>query len=254
MVTFAYFLCVVCAAATLSVFLYFRVKKDLCKAIFFKAITSFLFMACAVCALRVFISGSYSIGAHFSPHAALIILGLLCGLFGDLWLDLKNIHPETKDTYQFFGMGSFLASHFFFIPAMYCMSEMLSEYFPPEKWYQKNIWQMLVGIGFGLLFAIGVMVFEKPMKVHYGKYKLITFFYSLTIGASTGFSAAMFIGSGFETAPMFLMIGMALVLISDVILSGTYFGEGKDRPVDIISNHVLYYVGQFFVASSLLFI
>ena len=254
MVTFAYLLTVICATVTLCVFLYFRVKKELYKAIFFKAITSFLFIACAFGAMRAFISGAYSYIPALTPYAALIILGLLCGLFGDLWLDLKNMHPEAKDTYQFIGMGSFLASHFFFIPAMYFMSETLSGLFMPEHWYQKSIWQMLIGIGFGLLFAIGVMVFEKPMKVHYGKYKLITFFYSFTIGTSTGFSAAMFFGSGFETASMFLMIGMALVLISDVILSGTYFGEGKDRPVDIISNHVLYYVGQFFVASSLLFV
>ena len=250
---FAYYLTVICGAVFLSIFLYFRVKKDLYKAVFFKAVTSFLFIACAFCAMRSFLPRAYSYIPYLTPHAALIILGLLCGLFGDLWLDLKNMHPEAKDTYQFFGMGSFLASHIFFIPAMYLMSETLSGLFVPERWYQKGIWQMLIGFGFGLLFAIGVMVFEKPMKVHYGKYKLITFFYSFTIGASTGFSTAVFFGSGFETAPMFLMIGMALVLISDIILSGTYFGEGKDRPVDIISNHALYYIGQFFVASSLLF-
>lgn len=229
-----YYSTVICAAAVLCIFLFFRVKKELFKAIFFKAITSFLFMACAVFA---FVAGKQSVFGYFP---ALVILGLLCGLFGDLWLDLKNIHPEAKDTYQYIGMGSFLSSHLFFVPALFLISG-------------KNIWQMLLGIGIGVLFAAGVMLFEKPMKVRYGKFKLITFFYSLTIGASTGYSVIAFIKSGFSMQQMFLMIGMALVLISDIILSGTYFGEGKDRPVDIVSNHALYYIGQFFIASSLLF-
>lgn len=228
------FITIVCAAVSLPVFLNYRLKKDYYKAIFFKAITSFLFMACAIFSLR---AGLYPVMNMFS---ALIVLGLLCGLFGDLWLDLKNMHPEAKDTYQFIGMGSFLASHFFFMPALLFLSE-------------NNVPMLILGIALGLLFAVGVMVFEKPMKVHYGKFKLITFFYSLTIGASTGFSIIVFIKSGFLRQPLLIMIGMLCVIISDIILSGTYFGEGKDRPVDIVSNHALYYIGQFCIASSFLF-
>lgn len=230
----AYFLTVAGGALTLCIFLYFRVKKEYYKAIFFKAITSFLFIACALCAVCI------NSTLAFSTLPALIILGLLCGLFGDLWLDLKNMHPQGKDIYQFIGMGSFLASHLFFAPAFFLIS---------EKQYK----QVLCGIGIGLLFAIAVMLLEKPMKNNYGKFKLITFFYSLTIGASSGISVIVFFKSGFALAQMFLMIGMICVLISDVILSGTYFSTGKDRPVDIISNHALYYIGQFFVASSLMF-
>ncbi|MBQ7580198.1 MAG: hypothetical protein IJU39_02700 [Clostridia bacterium] len=231
---FAYFFTIIAAAVTLSVFLRFRVGKELYKAIFFKAITSFLFMACAI--VSFLSSGSTAFGIF----QALIVLGLLCGLFGDLWLDLKNMHPEAKDVYQFIGMGSFLSSHLFFVPALFLASG-------------KAVGNLLFGVGFGILFAVGVMVFEKPMKVHYGKYKLITFFYSLTIGASTGFSIINFIKSGFAAQSLFLMVGMLCVILSDIILSGTYFGEGKDRPVDIVSNHSLYYIGQFFVASALLF-
>ena len=42
--------------------------------------------------------------------------------------------------------------------------------------------------------------------------------------------------------------------ISDLILSGTYFGEGKDRPVDVITNHAAYYIAQFIIATSIAFI
>ena len=37
-------------------------------------------------------------------------------------------------------------------------------------------------------------------------------------------------------------------------LSGTYFGEGKERPVDFVLNYVFYYGAQFTIAFSLLFL
>ena len=52
----------------------------------------------------------------------------------------------------------------------------------------------------------------------------------------------------------FMFVGGLLFLLSDLILSGTYFGEGKRRPVDIITNHVSYYAAQFVIASAVMFI
>ena len=51
-----------------------------------------------------------------------------------------------------------------------------------------------------------------------------------------------------------MFAGLVLFLVSDLILSGTYFGEGKNRPVDVVSNHVTYYFGQFLIALSLLYL
>ena len=49
-----------------------------------------------------------------------------------------------------------------------------------------------------------------------------------------------------------IAIGGILFASSDLILSGTYFGEGKERPIDITINSVLYYFAQFAIAFSLL--
>ena len=51
-----------------------------------------------------------------------------------------------------------------------------------------------------------------------------------------------------------LFVGGTLFAISDLILCGTYFGVGKERPVDLISNAVTYYAAQFIIAFSLFFI
>ena len=51
-----------------------------------------------------------------------------------------------------------------------------------------------------------------------------------------------------------LFVGGVFFLISDLILSGTYFGEGKDRPVDIVTNHMTYYIAQYLIALSIAFV
>ena len=57
-----------------------------------------------------------------------------------------------------------------------------------------------------------------------------------------------------ETTPDLFFAGALLFALSDLVLSGTYFGQGKDRPVDIILNYASYYPAQFLIAASLLFL
>ena len=68
-------------------------------------------------------------------------------------------------------------------------------------------------------------------------------------------SASLALAYGFaDPALNCFFAGAVLFTLSDLVLSGTYFGEGKDRPVDIILNYILYYSGQFLIALSLLFV
>ena len=63
------------------------------------------------------------------------------------------------------------------------------------------------------------------------------------------------IAHGFQAAPFnMILAGGVLFAISDLILSGTYFGIGKTRAVDLISNTVTYYAAQYLIAFSLIFI
>ena len=45
--------------------------------------------------------------------------------------------------------------------------------------------------------------------------------------------------------------GIILFLLSDLVLSGTYFGEGRDRPRDIALNYLSYFPAQFLIAFAL---
>ena len=114
---------------------------------------------------------------------------------------------------------------------------------------------ILPAVGVAIVAALVVFFGEKAMKLHYGAYKIISTLYGavLFFMAAFAFFAALFAGLKENMHLVVMAIGGALFIISDLILSGTYFGEGKNRPVDVITNHVFYYAAQFVIASSILF-
>ena len=111
---------------------------------------------------------------------------------------------------------------------------------------------MVVGVIAGLVIYFG----DKIMKLKYhGNYKLISALYGALLFFVTAFAFNNSVLAGVKENLhlMAFFIGGVFFIISDIILSGTYFGEGKDRPVDIVTNHVTYYIAQFIIASSILF-
>lgn len=226
-----YILSLVLGVASLVTFLVMRVKKMQPQATVAKAVTSVFFMATAAACSAM----------NPTPFASLVIIGLLCGLLGDIWLDLKYVYPQHDTFYTYCGFSSFMASHFFFVPAI-CISAKF------------KLFQVIIGIACALVVGVLVLVMEKPLKMEYGKFKSITFVYSCCLALSVALSVIYMIISGFAPRAICLAVGTALVLLSDLVLSGTYFGEGKDRPVDVILNHALYYAGQFVAASAILFV
>ena len=93
---------------------------------------------------------------------------------------------------------------------------------------------------------------EKPMKLNYGKMKVIVFVYGLLLFSMFGTAFSLYVLSGFKSLTLLLMsIGGCLFATSDLILSGTYFGKGKERAVDIATNVATYYAAQFIIAFSI---
>ena len=61
--------------------------------------------------------------------------------------------------------------------------------------------------------------------------------------------------SGFQAVSLILlMVGGILFALSDLILNMTYFGEGHEKPFDIITNTVTYYIAQNLIALSIFFL
>lgn len=169
----------------------------------------------------------------------IIISALILGLIGDLVLDLKLIYPKDDTFYTYFGFGSFMLGHLIYI--VYFLYQ-----FP------------LSIISYSFIFGLaGVTIFivlatEFPMKLNYGKFRIIVSVYAFVLSLIMFLS--VWVGIKYSNNGILIFgIGMIFFLISDLILSQSYFGK-NEKDWMIISNYTFYYGAQFLIASSLLFI
>lgn len=197
------------------------------KAVLMKSVVSLLFVAVAVSARST---------AVLAPF---IILGLVFGLLGDIWLDLKYVFPSYDSIFTYAGFSVFGIGH-----VLYCTG-LLFQYGAGRY--------LICSFVLAAATAGAVLLMEKMMKLSYGKMKPVVLIYSFLL-FSTVFIAGGLLYVKREPALWFIFIGIAFFAISDLILSGTYFGDGKKRPMDIISNYLFYYIGQFLIAYGLAFV
>ena len=207
------------------------------KAVYLKTLVSVLFVAVGV-------YGAYrSIGA--GKEALLcpfVLMGLLFGLLGDIWLDLKYVFPEKDEPFTYAGFLVFGIGHILYVAGLLLT-------WPPVGKPLTAILPILLA----LLVSAGNAVLEKPMGLRYGKMKSTVIVYGFLLFSTVTVSGTLAMTHGWQVPALNLFfVGGILFALSDLVLSGTYFGKGKDRPVDIILNYLSYYPAQFLIASSLL--
>lgn len=222
-------------AVLLFFFLKEKVKAYSVKAVMFKAAASICFVG--VAAVSLFAKGYHAL-------SICVALGLFFGVLGDIWLDFKYVFKEHDKIFTYAGFISFALGHACYISGMYL------EFFNG----QSPLYIVLPLVG-GLLISISNLFIAKPMKLDYSGYKVISIIYGFFLFSMTLSSLSLSIMMGFNNVTLIMMFaGGLLFTISDLILSGTYFGKGKERPVDIITNSVTYYLAQFVIALALFFI
>ncbi len=204
-----------------------------------KSMVSVGFMCVAVSALA-----SNDFDKENSRYCAFIILALFFGLLGDIWLDLKYAHAESGIPYTYAGFATFLFGHLVFDVGII------------SKFYIKGHPMYLIVpaiISVGLCFVIYFT--EDLLKVKYGKFKPIVVAYTPVVASITVFSGSLAILNNFTCVSLDIFFFASIsFLFSDFILNGTYFGQGKNRPVDVIVNHTSYYIAQYAIALSLCFL
>ena len=214
-------------AAALAVYIPEKIRGYTVKAVLKKSVVSLLFIAVAAAA------GSQTILAQF------IIVGLVCGLLGDIWLDLKYVYPQHDDIYTYAGFAVFGIGHVLYVTGLIIQ-------------YGGGLF-LIASFALAVIGAIGNdLMGTKVMKLRFGKMRPVVFVYAFLLFCTVFVSGGLLLKNGVTMLLMFF-IGSVLFAVSDLILSGTYFGEGKERPVDIISNYVCYYAAQFLIAYSLTF-
>lgn len=228
-----------CVGAILLVFFCIkRVKGATPFVAMIKALASFCFIATAL--------SSIAFGACDAPRLRFtffMVMGLVCGAYGDIALDLKYAHRKSEATYTNAGFISFLFGHIFYDIGL------VSEFY-----VKGNAKVIIIPTVISIAVVIGMYFSEKLMKLDYGQYRLIVSVYSAFLISLGAFSFSMAKLHGFRNVGLDIIFGGSIFfMISDFILSGTYFGQGKNRPVDIVTNHVTYYIAQYAIALSLCF-
>ena len=168
-------------------------------------------------------------------------MGGALGLVGDILLDLKGIYKSEEKIYLKGGFIFFLVGHIFYTCAII--------YSLKIKW-----WLVLIAAVASALIGVGAVLSANLMKVHYGAYRKIVAVYVAFLAMTTVMSVISVFVSHFQKGYVLLMIGSVLFLLSDAVLSNTFFGRGKDKPIHFFINHFLYYAGQYLIAASVMFV
>ena len=224
-----------CATVVLALYIREKIIAYSIKAVLIKSVVSVLFIVVAV------------LGWYKSNHGILgvfVILGLTFGLLGDIWLDFKYLFLTHADQFTYAGFAAFGIGHVLYITGL------LTQYLSGTKLHY-----VILPVLLGAILSLGNAVMEKPMKLNYGKMKGTVIGYGILLFSTVLLSGSLALANNWQVRTLNLFFaGAVLFALSDLVLSGTYFGVGKERPVDIISNYVLYYSGQFLIAYSLLYL
>ena len=221
-------------AVALVFYLLEKCKRYSFKGVMIKTVVSLLFIATALA------------GAIQNPNHILnnfIIAGLIMGLLGDIFLDLKYVYPNDDKIYTYAGFIVFAIGHILFITGM------MLQFFGGG-----NFLYFLIPVAVALVFVIVNLITEKPMGLAFKDLKIIVCVYAFILALNPLTSLMLCIHTGWSCPSLIMLFaGGISFAVSDLVLSGTYFGEGHEKPIDFILNYITYYGAQFIIAFSLLF-
>lgn len=229
---------------TVSLFLYTRIKRGGVEGVVTKSLASLSFIL-----LAVFLTATKTGLNYYNSFAVCcIISGLVCGLIGDILLDLKVIYPFHQNKYLTYGMTSFGLGHLFYITSLILFAQNTINLFA-EKW-------LYLAIIFAVSILLTVIIYyasKKILKFKFDNFGKIVNLYTFILLLATVISIYLsFLPTGL---PIYILaIGFVLFLLSDLVLSMQYFGGKQEDKSLIFINHLLYYLAQIVIAMFIFFV
>lgn len=247
------------AVISAIVFLVVRVKKAGLAGFYTKTIASVFFILLAIFSYFEVVKGKILIPKVYTAYSMFIITGLIFGMLGDVFLDLKVAYTKDNDIHLPAGMISFSIGHIFYLIALMVYSGSVI--------LEATNGKVDVSLGFhygpliaAIVVGAGAIILAPFMKLDIGKFKipaatygiLLTYtavqsLYSLIVASQAG---------TLNNGLLVMTIGGISFLISDLILSQIYFAKEKnmDTPIMVLACHITYYIAQILIALSIFFI
>lgn len=246
---------------SLIAFLIKRDKKSSIVAIALKTVTSLMFISAAVASAIYSMHSNPSTDFSRLVPVGLFVLGLVFGMVGDILLDFKiyfkalNMRflclDHDTDVLMLTGMSSFGFGHILYITALAILNS-------------SSLINLLYSCAIGLaLIALVMFMSIKVMKMDFRKFLISSIIYGFLLGTFVIYSLFNVVGNP-SIENILLLVGSIFFIVSDLILSITYFSKKEDYEKSgmfnpeskfmIIANHVTYYVAQFLIAISIMFI
>ena len=240
-----YIIVLIVAAILLAALIYVKSRKYSIKVVYIKAAVSVCFMLTAfIGTYRQFSGSGFMATPYFAASFPFFVMpGLLLGLLGDIWLDLKYAHREETTAHTYAGFISFLTGHLFYIVGL-----IINFNEPGKALY------IILPIVIGMIIGVIIGITGKMMKLDYGRYKIIVMIYGGILVSMTLLSGSLALMNGWRMPVLNQMFaGGVLFLISDLVLSQMYFGQGHEYKGGFIAvNLITYYAAQFMIASAIM--
>ena len=209
-----------------------ELKKNALTALVAKALASLSFIILGVFAF------TENLG-EVHPVVPWVLIGLTCGLIGDLVLALRPLRPKEEDKKIIvFGILFFSLGHLSYLLG-------LSEI--------PGLNLSLIAFVIGLLVALVVVYMSYLLKFKMGKARIPSYVYAFLIFSMVAQSVMYYMQVPDATLFLLFMIGAILFGVSDLILAPIYY-QNPQKPIMIILNLVTYYGAQILIAFSLFFI
>lgn len=210
-----------------GIFIAVEHKEKYVPAVILKGLAALLF---CVIGTAAFLGASVNRG-----FAKLVVIGLYCGMLGDILLNLRFVFPKLGQKIFLLGVAAFLSGHILYLCAIVPLSRNL---------------MLCLGVGVVLAAALLAWIF-KTLTVKLA-FKIFGVLYIGAIVLMTAVAVGNVISSSGAAAWMHA-VGAALFTLSDIVLIFNTFGKEQKFSLRI-TNLSLYYLGQLLIASSLFFI
>lgn len=200
-------------------------KKKLKTAALFKGLASLCFVA----------MGGYLLTKNPSPQGWFIFLGLICGMFGDIWLAVKKtLSGIWAEVINATGILSFMTGHLLYTMALFYAGIL-----------DFKLYMILLGI---LCLLIIPFLFYKARKSPV-LHRITGSIYLLAVISMFCTSAGLFAMQKSLFSAIFLT-GALLFLISDIITIYNSLLEAKPKKLRAV-NLAVYYAAQLLIAFSI---